>query len=90
MLRLQNKEIRSCYGIIEMDIDDERLADHIVRSLAPDNKPLPEGMGIFMHKIGQAIRIEVIVKNCRIMRLISTIDEILALVKILLELGEKP
>jgi hypothetical protein len=63
-------------AILEIICKDEKLANAIINSLLPDNKPLPKGMKIKM-KIKEKRIIVNIISNCTLDKTITAIDDIL-------------
>ncbi|MEM3587189.1 MAG: KEOPS complex subunit Pcc1 [Candidatus Jordarchaeaceae archaeon] len=61
---------------ISIEYQNQKQAEIIIRSLMPDNKPLPKGISINMTAEGRKANI-VVECVCRPETLISTVDDIL-------------
>lgn len=63
---------------LTMRFEDEKITEVVMRSLAPDNEPLPRGLSIEMRREGNAVIFKI---NCHrtVRSLLTTLDDILSM-----------
>jgi len=76
-------------GVVEaeaellMSFESGGLAELVLRSLEPDNEPLPEGLRLDVEREGRTIRFR-IYSSRPVSSLLATIDDILAMAALVL------
>ena len=76
-------------GVVEaeaellMSFESGGLAELVLRSLEPDNEPLPEGLRLDVEREGRTIRFK-IYSSRPVSSLLATIDDILAMAALVL------
>lgn len=63
---------------LTMRFDNEEVAELVMKSLAPDNEPLPEGLNIEMHREGNAVIFKIICHRS-VRSLLAILDDILSM-----------
>ena len=61
-----------------MHFEEERIAELVMKALAPDNEPLPKGLSIEMHREGNAVIFKILCSRS-VKSLLATLDDILAM-----------
>jgi len=61
-----------------MKFEDEKLAELVLKSLSPDNEPLPTGLRIVAHRDGKAVVFKIYCKR-PIKSLLATLDDIVSM-----------
>ncbi len=63
---------------LTMHFVNERIAELVMKSLAPDNEPLPRGLSIEMRQEGDAVIFKVLC-NRPVRSLLATLDDIISM-----------
>lgn len=71
---------------LRLKLDNLQTIKKIMSSIEPDNKPLPKGMNIDMKSLENELVITIDYREDNILRLISTIDDILEVIKLSYEI----
>ncbi|MCD6535724.1 MAG: CTAG/PCC1 family protein [Thaumarchaeota archaeon] len=61
-----------------MHFEEERIAELVMKALAPDNEPLPKGLSIEMRREGNAVIFKILCSRS-VKSLLATLDDILAM-----------
>lgn len=77
VMPLLNKDI-FMEGELIMCFEDEHVAEVVMKSLAPDNEPLPSGLSIEMHRERNAIIFRILCHRS-VRSLLTTLDDIISM-----------
>jgi len=73
-----SSEVVEAEAELLMNFENEKLAELVLRSLEPDNEPLPEGLKLDVKRDGRTIRFRIYSRRA-VSSLLATIDDILAM-----------
>ncbi len=78
-----SSEVVEAEAELLMSFESGGLAELVLRSLEPDNEPLPEGLRLDVEREGRTIRFR-IYSSRPVSSLLATIDDILAMAALVL------
>ena len=78
-----SSEVVEAEAELLMSFESGGLAELVLRSLEPDNEPLPEGLRLDVEREGRTIRFR-IYSSRPVSSLLTTIDDILAMAALVL------
>ncbi|MDJ0269416.1 MAG: KEOPS complex subunit Pcc1 [Aigarchaeota archaeon] len=75
------QQARMSNARVEMEFEDEHVAEVVFKALFPDNKPLPAGLEVNAELEGKRVIFKVYCRRS-LQSLLATIDDILSMAKI--------